>query len=444
MEFSKTPFLPRAIENAAANRPFTKGLITAALTLLLLIPTLFIANLVEERQNRQAQVVADVSSKWASAQRVTGPYLYIPFVQQEKMPDGTSRASKRYLYLLPDNLSVTADIVPEQRPRSIYKVLLYRSSVTAKGNLSLSFPAEFNSQSLLLSEARVCIGITDFKGIEKKIAIGINGKTYDLLPGLPAADMDSVGLSAAIDLSGLSANQSLEFSLPMQLRGSRQLHFAPMAGSSRFTIRSAWPDPSFDGSTLPSEREIKKDGFTAVWEFSRANLPFNTVLSAGQVPRSSFDFGVSMLQPTDQYAKTARSIKYAILVIGLSFALFFIIEIMQQRPMHPVQYVLIGMALSIFYILLLSLSEFILFNQAYLVAAAATLLLVTLYVKSHFRQWKTALVFGSVLAGLYTFIFILIQLEDTALLLGSIGLFLILGGIMFLSRKVNWYPVQNR
>ncbi len=155
--------------------------------------------------------------------------------------------------------------------------------------------------------------------------------------------------------------------------------------------------------------------------------------------KNEFAFGVSMIQPADQYAKTMRSVKYAILFIGLTFSLFFIVEVMQNKPLHPIQYVLVGLALVIFYTLLLSVSEFILFDQAYLVASLATISLITLYARSHFSSWKTTALFGSVLCGLYGFIFVLIRLEDTALLVGSIGLFLVLALVMYGSRKINWY-----
>lgn len=154
-------------------------------------------------------------------------------------------------------------------------------------------------------------------------------------------------------------------------------------------------------------------------------------------------FGVSLVQPADQYNKTMRSAKYAILIIGLSFALFFIIEIMQKKPFHPVQYVLVGLALVIFYTLLLSISEFILFDKAYLIAASATVLLIALYAKSHFKSWRPTAVLATALSALYGFVFILIRLEDTALLVGSIGLFVILALVMYASRKVNWYG-ENR
>jgi inner membrane protein len=227
------------------------------------------------------------------------------------------------------------------------------------------------------------------------------------------------------------------------LKGSQQLHFVPLAGNSRFTLQSTWASPSFDGTTIPAERTVTDAGFSAKWVFNKANLPFTTVIKPGGVIKAGLRFGVSMLQPADQYAKTSRSVKYAILIIGLTFSLFFIIELMQKKPMHPVQYVLIGLALVIFYTLLLSVSEFILFDKAYLLAALATVLLIASYAKAHFRSWRTAGIFGSLLSGLYAFIFVLIRLEDTALLVGSIGLFIILALVMYASRKISWYPATQ-
>jgi inner membrane protein len=225
----------------------------------------------------------------------------------------------------------------------------------------------------------------------------------------------------------------------IKMKGSGMLHFVPLSGNSHYSLESTWPNPSFDGNNLPSERTVTQNGFKAVWNFNKANLPFGTVLHDFKFDQSALAFGVTMVQPADQYAKTNRSIKYAILIIGLTFSLFFIIELMQQKPIHPVQYVLIGLALVIFYSLLLAISEFLEFDYAYLIAAVGTIVLIGLYAKSHFHSWRSAGIFSGVLTLLYGFIFILIRLEDTALLVGSIGLFIILALTMYASKKVNWY-----
>lgn len=429
----------RSTHQLNGNKALMKGLLTGGLILLMLIPTFFISNLVNEREQRQQEVVRDVSGKWASAQTITGPYLFIPYTQKGKDAMGKETLTTQHLILLPDNLDVSGTIVPEQRLRSIYKVLLYRSSLNSKGDFVLQLPKEIDPSSLLLSDAKVCIGVTDFKGIEKKIDINLNGTSYSLTPGLPVNMIDSEGLSAPVNLTKESIMHPVTFSMPLQLKGSQQLHFVPLGGNSQFFIQSAWNNPSFDGNTIPGEREVTETGFKAKWAFNKANLPFTTLLKDEKINKYAYAFGISMLQPADQYAKTTRSVKYAILIIGLTFSLFFIIELMQKKPVHPVQYVLIGIALVIFYSLLLSISEFVLFDQAYLIAALATVSLITLYAKGHFKTWKTAGVFASILSGLYGFIFILIRLEDTALLVGSIGLFIVLALVMYASRKINWY-----
>lgn len=427
--------------NSNGNKALIKGLVTGGLILAMLIPTLFITGLVSERQQRQQEVVKEVSSKWAGAQTVTAPYLYIPYYNKDS-GDKNKPASFR-LVLLPDNLEVNGEIIPEQRLRSIYKVRLYKTQLNTKGNFVLQLPKDIDASALALNEAKICVGITDFKGIEKKIDVRVNNHVYTLYPGLPTDAIDSVGLSAPIDLATETIAAPISFDMSLSLKGSEQLHFVPLSGNSQFNIRSAWADPSFDGNTIPSDRTVTDAGFSAKWTFNKANLPFGTLLRNEKINKAPFAFGISMLQPADQYAKTTRSVKYAILFIGLTFSLFFIIELMQKKPVHPVQYILVGLALVIFYTLLLAISEFVLFDWAYLIAASATISLITLYAKSHFQSWKTAAIFGSVLSGLYAFIFVLIRLEDTALLVGSIGLFIVLAAVMYASRKINWYEASG-
>ena len=344
-----------------------------------------------------------------------------------------------HLLVLPENKQVAGKINHEIRERSIYKVLLYRAALTDQGNFVFNLPKEVSINQVQWSDARICFGISDFKGIEEKIVVRLNGSDNELSPGLPPGDTSDKGLSAPITLSSADLGKPLNYQMNIKIKGSEMLHFVPLGGNSHYSLTSDWPSPSFDGSNLPSERTVTETGFTAVWNFNKANLPFGTVLNDFKFDRSALAFGVTMVEPADQYAKTNRSIKYAILIIGLTFSLFFIIELMQRKPIHPVQYVLIGLALVIFYSLLLAISEFLAFDHAYLIASAATILLIGLYAKAHFRSWKSAGIFSGVLTLLYGFIFVLIRLEDTALLVGSIGLFIILALTMYGSKKVNWY-----
>jgi inner membrane protein len=422
-----------------SNKILIKGAITAALIGIMMIPTIFISNLVQERQDRNEAVVKEVDSRWALSQTLAGPYIYLPYKSITTDATGKSVMILYHFLIIPENKQVNGKINHEIRDRSIYKVLLYRASLTDQGNFVLNLPKEVTADQVQWGDARICFGISDFKGIEEKIVVRFNGIDNELSPGLPVGDTSEKGLSAPIVLSSADLGKPLIYQLNLKIKGSQMLHFVPLSGNSHYSLTSDWPSPSFDGSNLPSERSVTKSGFSAVWNFNKANLPFGTVLNDFKFDQSALAFGVTMIEPADQYAKTNRSIKYAILIIGLTFSLFFIIELMQSKPIHPVQYVLIGLALVIFYSLLLAISEFIAFDYAYLIASVGTILLVGLYAKAHFRSWRSAGIFTGVLTLLYGFIFVLIRLEDTALLVGSIGLFIILALTMYGSKKVNWY-----
>ena len=422
-----------------SNKILIKGIITGALILIMLIPTIFIYNLIEEREARQKEVVKEVSSKWATAQTLSAPFLVVPYTDTFLNSEGKTVAAKTKLLLLANTLSVNGKIIPEQRPRSIYKVLLYKTAISMEGAFKINWPADINLSNVDYANAKLCFSLSDFKGIEEEIYISFNGQKLLLTPGLPVDDFGSIGLSVPVKLSPEGTVASMPFSMQVKIKGSEQLHFIPMSAASKFQLQSIWPNPSFDGDMIPNERQISASGFTAKWNFNQANLPFATVMKENTVKEKKMAFGVSLVQPADQYNKTMRSVKYAILFIGLTFAFFFIIELMQHKPFHPVQYVLVGLALVIFYTLLLSISEYILFDYAYLVAALATIFLITFYAKGHFESWKTAGIFFGLLSCLYSFIFILIRLKDTALLVGSIGLFIVLALVMYTSRKINWY-----
>ncbi|MEO6491069.1 MAG: cell envelope integrity protein CreD [Ferruginibacter sp.] len=426
-------------QQTQSNKLLIKGLVTGGLILLMLIPTIFINNLIVEREARQKEVVKEVSSKWATSQTVSGPFIVVPYAEDGVNSEGKPVVIKKQLILLPAHLEVTGNMFPENRPRSIYKVLLYKSHLNFKGTFKPTWPADINIVNVDLTNAKVCFSLSDFKGIEEEIYINFNGQKLLLAPGLPITENDNTGLSVPVSLSMELIKAGFAFDMQVKLKGSEKLHFLPLSANSSFAINSVWPNPSFDGNVLPNDRTVNEKGFSAKWNFNQANLPFGTVIKAGSFNRSSLAFGISMAQPADQYDKTMRSVKYAILFIGLTFALFFIVEIMQKIPFHPVQYVLVGLALVIFFTLLLSFSEYLVFDQAYLIAASATILLITFYAKGHFKSWQTAGVFAAVLSCLYGFIFILIRLEDTALIVGSIGLFMVLAIVMYVSRKINWY-----
>ncbi len=421
------------------NKTFIKAIITAALVLALLIPTAFIVDLISERQSRQHEVVAEVSNKWSGPQTITTPYILVPYLSIEKNLEGKDIAKEKQLVFFPDNLQVNSIITPEIRKRSIFSVLLYRSLSTFSCDFKLTIPEGISINMLQLQKSTFCIGITDYKGIEKKSVVHFNRDSLEMSPGLASNLLDSIGLSTPIKLTEANLLNQLPFTASLHLKGSEQLRFTPFAGNSHFKMSSTWNAPVFDGNSLPDHHEVNKSGFKASWIYNKTNLPFGTILNDTKIDKNQFSFGLNMVNPSNHYTKTMRCAKYAILFIGLTFALFFTIEILQYKPMHPVQYGLIGFALVMFFTLLLSIGEFLFFDLAFIIAAAATISLITFYAYNHFKKWKTAGLFALVLTMQYSFIFVLIQMEDSALLIGSIGLFIILAFIMFATRKLNWY-----
>ncbi|HUQ64911.1 MAG TPA: cell envelope integrity protein CreD [Flavitalea sp.] len=418
---------------------FLKGMIMGFLIIIMIIPTVFVSNLVYERKSRQQEIVNEVSSKWAGEQTITGPYLYVPYTTVNVTGAGKTEEFIQHFWILPEVLNVNGYIDHQLRKRSIYNVLLYNANIKSTGNFIIKIPKDVGPDKIRWSDAQICYGISDFRGIQEKLIVNFKGKEYELAPGIPSPSISKKGLSAPVELSIADVNGSIPFGMRTKIKGSENINFLPLSGNSVFLINSSWASPSFNGSTLPDTRNVSDSGFAAEWKFSKANLPFNTVMKDANAADLDISFGITLLQPADQYVKTERSVKYAILFIGLTFGLFFIVEITQRKPVHPLQYILIGLALVIFYTLLLSLSEFIHFDAAYLASSVAVITMITLYAKQLFGNWKPALTAGSILTLQYGFIFILIRLEDTALLVGSIGLFIVLGLVMYASRKIDWY-----
>ena len=423
------------------NRMLFKGLLIGFFILVMLIPVALLSGLVSEREQRQNEVIAEVSSKWATQQTVTGPVVVVPYIQKI---DSSGKMTRRNAYLLPEQLNIDGKLIPEQRHRSLYDVTLYRSSTQLTGIFDpamfgkLDIPAE----NILWQDCYVMIGLNDARGLEEDVVMKWNGTPLALDAGLPENNVIKTGVSVAADLD---LTKKTAFSVDLKLKGSSHLYFVPTGKTTRAKLSSPWKDPAFDGHYLPSTTAIsKKDGFDAQWNILQVSRNYPQAWrDASTYDVEASAFGVKLVQPTDNYAKTQRSVKYAILIIALTFTIFFFLEVLQKKQVHPLQYVLVGIALCVFYTLLLSISEYTGFNLAYIISAVATVLLISLYTLGIFRQVKIAAGFAAALGGLYTYLFVLIQLQDYALLFGSIGLFVIIAIIMFYSRKINWYGTSS-
>lgn len=428
-----------------------KGIIIAILALLLLIPQAMLSSLVNEREKRKEAVTEEVSSKWGSAQNLTGPLLVVPYIDYAYQGSSTTpnkvdnKLTKEihYAYFLPEQLTINGQIMPEKRNRSIYEIIVYSSTISFKGKFNklqlttMSVPAE----NWLLKEAFIAVGISDLRGIEEQIKLHWNNQAIDFRPGLPTNGVLTSGVHAIVPTQLLDAESVFDFSLV--LKGSKQLFFTPIGKETIVSLKSTWPNPSFDGAVLPDTRTVTNKGFEAMWKVLDINRNFPQQWIDHQENLAGSQFGVNLIAQNDGYQQTMRSIKYGIMLVALTFMVFFFIELLNPPKVHPFQYLLIGLALCIFYTLLLSISEYIKFWQAYIIATILTLGLIVLYAKSIFQNLRLTGLIGGTLVLMYGFVFIVIQLEDTALLVGSIGLFLVLAAVMYFSRKVDWYNIRS-
>lgn len=420
------------------NKILLKGALIGLLALVLLIPTLLIMNLVQERMYRAQEVKHDISAQWGARQELSGPVISIPYWHFVKTGKKVSRV-KGYAHFLPSDLKISGNLVPEIKHLSIFEMTVYTANLKMTGSfdkLDLS-KVDIPYSDFLFSEAQVLFGLSDFKGIKEEMALTWDQKKITLNAGLPSTNLIEKGLSAPLVMNQGISQENHTFSMNITLRGAEGISFLPFGKKTEVDLKSNWSDPAFKGNSPISK--ITDSAFTAKWTMLHVNREYPQVWKDGiKYMTNDSSFGVDLINPVNHYSKTERSVKYAILIILLTFVVYFFIEIFQKRSAHAIQYLLIGAALVIFYTLLLSISEIIGFNWAYLIAATATVVLVGTYTSSVFNSKKSGLIFSSFLTGLYVFIFSLIQLQDQALLCGSIGLFIILALIMYASRKIDW------
>jgi inner membrane protein len=415
------------------------------LILIMLIPTSMIESLIRERQYTMESSISEVSSKWGYAQTITGPVLSVPYKSYQKDQKGTVVEILNYAHFLPDKLDINAKLLPEMRYRGIYEVVVYNSKLNFSGSFSSIKLKDWNIPENLINwkDAFVSIGIPDMRGIENKVSLNWNEKKLPLNPGIDSKDLMESGISVKIPLSEKDSSQIYNFSFVISLNGSEDLNFIPLGKETNVQLESSWTTPSFDGAFLPDQRDISAKGFKAKWNVLHLNRNYPQQWRNSEYNVTSSGFGVKLLVPVDEYQKTTRSAKYAVMIIALTFILFFFSEVLNKKRIHPIQYLLVGIALCIFYTLLLSLSEHINFNLAYIISSIAVIGLITVYSLSIFNNKRMSGLMCLILVILYAFVFTILQLEDYALLMGSIGLFIVLAVIMYLSRKINWYSVNS-
>jgi inner membrane protein len=417
-----------------------KGIIIAVVALLLMIPSMFVQGVISERQERQQDAVAEVRSKWADTQTVTGPVLVIPFLRKKTDAVGREEVVRDLAFFLPDHLDIQSTVTPEKKHRGMYDVMLYSSAIQLSGSFP-KLPLEklkLQPSDMLWNEAYACVNISDPRGLKQAIKLNWNNTEQELNPGMPDQVLFTNSFSVPVKIDSSNIESGTRFSSAIKLKGSKKLFFSPVGKQTTVEMNSAWKSPSFGGYQLPDSSEINSNGFKARWETLGHSQPFPQQWKTATYDLETQAFGANLFTEVSGYQQTMRSVKYAILCILLTFAAFFLIEIQNSKSLHPLHYVLVGFALILFYTLLLSFSEYTGFNIAYVIASVATIGLITWFARSLLGSFKLSAVLSVVLVFLYSYVFTVLQLQDYALLVGSIGLFLALAVVMYFSKKFRW------
>ena len=428
------------IRSSATLKIFSIGI----LVLILLIPAAMISSLLREREMRKDSVVGEIHQKWGNRQTITGPFFTVPYKSYYTDEDEKQRFNIRYLHFLPRTLNISGSILPHVRYRGIYEAVLYNAEIRFDGSFSIPVFDQIDvaPENVLWEKAVFSLGITDMRGIQNMVAVDFDGGVHTVSPGLLTTDIAGSGLKSVIPL--VPSGKAYTFSLGLNLNGSDQVDFIPVAETTQVNLKSDWPSPSFNGAFLPVERDVSENGFSAAWKVLHLNRNFPQYWTGNHFNVTDAAFGVKLLITTDIYQKASRVSKYAVMFIVFTFSAFFLSEIINRKRVHPIQYLLIGLAIMLFHVLLLSLSEHIHFDFSYILSAGAITALITGYSHGIVKNRYFTLTVFLILLILYAYLYMVLQLEDYALLMGSIGLLLVLATVMFITRTVNWYAIENR
>jgi inner membrane protein len=444
-------------------RFYVKLIIIFALILALLIPQSFIMDLVSERTAWRQQAYDSIEQSWPGVQTLAGPVLSVPyhltFNSKEKIIVGKVEKEiikevtlDDVLYIIPKQLNINSTLKSEMRYRGIYEIPVYSNVLQVTG--------EFNNQALLdlmaeehkdkkirWDKPQLSVLVNDQRGIAAPPSLKWDTVEIAFQPSasLPNAN---AGMHAALPLLALDKATTLPFAFTMELRGMKAMSFALLSENSQVQLAANWANPSFTGELLPEKRNITDHDFTAEWRASSFSYDVSSALEQCRKGECGYllqrAVGFELIQPVDVYQQSERSIKYAALFIILTFMALVLFELLKKLRIHPIQYALVGMALLVFYLLLISLSEHLLFLTAYSIGATASMLLLTLYFGAILHSSKLGLILGAALATLYVLLYVILQSEENALLMGSGLIFVMLAGLMLATRHFDWYALTEQ
>lgn len=433
------------MSNWLKNSVMLKLLTITILMLLLLIPSAMINDVIRERQSLQQEAIDEVSSKWANSQEINGPILTLPLLYEHEK-EGKMVETVVYHYVLPQNLIINGKLKPQKLNRGIYDVVVYDSDLNVNGtfNMDISFD-ENHLKEIQFEKAFLTIGFSDLRGIGNNINFNWGDENLKVESGSKITDLISSGITIYPQNITSNENQSIDFDFSVALQGSQDLTFVPVGGTTQVNLQSEWPSPSFKGNFLPKNRDVNETGFIADWNVLELNRNYPQSWS-GRNMKDKMDasaFGVNLLNEVDDYKKAQRSAKYSVMTIALTFLVFFLVEVINKKRIHPFQYILVGLALCLFYILLVSISEHSNFNLAYAISTFGIVGMISFYALYIIKARKLVIILILTLIGIYGFVYVTLQLADYSLLIGSIGLAVILGLTMYFTRKIDWYNLQT-
>lgn len=429
-----------------------KMIMVGALTLFLLIPLFFVQDLIKERSQRKSEVVDEISNLWGSDVAFYGPILRVPFNTYENVnvidqKTGVStlqrRATTNYAYFFPNELTNTSKVKKnESLKRGIFNPVVFTADMSFKGNFTTPNLAKLNipEESVQWDKAAIIVKTTNLKSIKSELKIQLNNEKLTFEPQPNEKSSYSVLATSIFDYKTLAVNNQINFNFGITYNGSNSINFIPIGKMTTISIDSDWESPSFEGSFAANDttKVVNKDGFHADWKVLDINRTFSQQYANVLPDLDDYLFGVKLIDTVDEYQQNERVSKYGFLVIGLTFLIFFLIQSISKINIHIFHYSMIGIALIMFYTLLISITEHSSFSLAYAISGIAVVVMITLYSISILKNKKFPMFIATSLSVLYTFIYVIIQMEDYALLVGSIGLFFILGAVMYFSRKIDW------
>lgn len=432
------------------------------LILLLLIPIAMVEGLVDERQYRLSDTIREISESWGREQVLFGPVLVVPFRASEEVEDSDGNRSLRtrsYIaHFLPETLAIDAEAAPEVRYRGVYEAVVYSGEVGLSGRFAApDFGAlddlvrlDITEYEVLWDKATLALGVSDLRGTRGQVSVDFAGTTVPFSPGA-ATELIRSGIGAPVGAAlpaGWQESGPLDFKFALNLKGSSAIGFIPAGNETTVTLRSSWPHPGFDGAWLPAERTVGAEGFEARWEISWFGRGFPQQWATQNFSHmrdtiAGTRFGASLVTPVGFYQKSERSVKYGILFVLLVFATIFILEVAVPLRVHLVQYMLVGFALAVFYLILLALAELIGFALAYGAAALVATAMIALYLKRALGSARNAAPVAGVVAAVYAFLYVVLQLEEYALITGTAGIVIALAAVMYATRGIDWYALAG-